>query len=236
MVDTHFQSFFGQNTGIIVMSPSKEEPFILIRFIKKKDINTWERPSAGEGKIIKISMEEIVMILEVLNKNLFNWTTYHSFKNNRTKISFSWENNGEERFWITIDNYSKMLTTPQAEILKMLLSHILKEKIKHATILRQKTDNQIKNNKQFFKEFYDNYQNIKNDSIYKSNVEKSKNIIRVEGLIKGETPKALLINFNSIGEIWIPKSTIHSDYISGKNIVQEFLIDSWVLKKNKIIS
>ncbi|MHA1337681.1 MAG: hypothetical protein ACTSPW_18375, partial [Promethearchaeota archaeon] len=106
MVDTHFQSFFGQNTGIIVMSPSKEEPFILIRFIKKKDINTWERPSAGEGKIIKISMEEIVMILEVLNKNLFNWTTYHSFKNNRTKISFSWENNGEERFWITIDNYS----------------------------------------------------------------------------------------------------------------------------------
>ncbi|MHA1272286.1 MAG: hypothetical protein ACTSQP_08300 [Promethearchaeota archaeon] len=236
MVDTHFQSFFGQNTGIIVMSPSKEEPFILIRFIKKKDINTWERPSAGEGKIIKISMEEIVMILEVLNKNLFNWTTYHSFKNNRTKISFSWENNGEERFWITIDNYSKMLTTPQAEILKMLLSHILKEKIKYATILRQKTDNQIKNNKQFFKEFYDNYQNIKNDSIYKSNVEKSKNIIRVEGLIKGETPKALLINFNSIGEIWIPKSTIHSDYISGKNIVQEFLIDSWVLKKNKIIS
>ncbi|MHA1756932.1 MAG: hypothetical protein ACTSVV_09195 [Promethearchaeota archaeon] len=236
MVDTHFQSFFGQNTGIIVMSPSKEEPFILIRFIKKKDINTWERPSAGEGKIIKISMEEIVMILEVLNKNLFNWTTYHSFKNNRTKISFSWENNGEERFWITIDNYSKMLTIPQAEILKMLLKHILKEKIKHATILRQKTDNQIKNNKQSFEEFYDNYQNVKNDSTYKSNVEKSKNIIRVEGLIKGETSKALLINFNSIGEIWIPKSTIRSDYISNKNIIQEFLIDSWILKKNKIIS
>ena len=48
--------------------------------------------------------------------------------------------------------------------------------------------------------------------------------------------KALLIQFNSGDELWIPKSTIHGEYVPKKNKDQKFLIDDWILKKNKIIT
>ena len=66
MGDTHSKSFFGQNTGLIVSSSSKTDPYFFIRCIKKKPGGSWEKPSSGEGKVVKCSLDEIVMILEVL--------------------------------------------------------------------------------------------------------------------------------------------------------------------------
>ena len=138
MVDAHSQSFFGQNTGLIVISPSKSESFIFMRCIKRKKDGSWEKPSSGEGKLIKFSLEEIIMILQVLNQDLFNWSSYHTYRDEKTPLSFSWEDKNAKSLWINIANYSKMLNFAQVEILKLLLTHILKEKIKHATIINIK--------------------------------------------------------------------------------------------------
>ena len=66
----------------------------------------------------------------------------------------------------------------------------------------------------------------------KSDNEKS----NIDGSIIGETEKALLINFKTGQELWIPKSTIHGQYNSNRNISQNFSIDNWILKRNKILS
>ena len=64
----------------------------------------------------------------------------------------------------------------------------------------------------------------------------TKKKVNIDGSIQGETKKALLIQFTSGDEIWIPKSTIHGKYIPKKNKDQKFLIDDWILKKNQILS
>jgi len=58
--------------------------------------------------------------------------------------------------------------------------------------------------------------------------------ININGIVNGKTDKALLIQFSSDKEYWIPKSTIHCEYdYSDKE--QKFIIDEWVLKKNQIL-
>jgi len=129
MANQHSQSFFGQNTGIIINSSAKEEQFIYIRCIKKKSNGIWEKPSSKEGRVIKCSLDEIIMFLEVLKKNILKWQCFHTYKQTETSISFSWEDEKAKTLWINIANYSKMLRFAEAEILRLLLTHILKEKI-----------------------------------------------------------------------------------------------------------
>ena len=62
VTNTHSQSFFGQSTGLTIQSISKEQPFIFFKCIKKKADKSWEKPSKGEGKVIKCNLEEIIMI------------------------------------------------------------------------------------------------------------------------------------------------------------------------------
>lgn len=133
MANTHNMSFFGQTTGIILQSISKTEPSIFFRCIKKKPNGAWEKPSKGEGKVIKCSLEEIVLILSVLNKKSESWAAYHSFKDTNTQIQFKWDENTEETLWVHIGSYSKMLKSAQIEILRLVLTHILNEKIEFAT-------------------------------------------------------------------------------------------------------
>ena len=59
---------------------------------------------------------------------------------------------------------------------------------------------------------------------------------KIKGKIIAETEKAVRIKFNSGQENWIPKSTIKSDFESKKDNIQEFLIDTWVLEKNSILT
>ena len=250
MGKNHSKGFFGQNTGLLINSSSNSEPFFFIRCIKKNPDGTWEKPSRGEGRVIKCSLEEIVMMLEVLNRKCLNWSSYHSFKDIETQITFEWEDEKARTLWIKIDKYSKMLGFAEAEILRRLLTHFLEEKIVHATVSSIDT---VKN-KSMKKNFFDKLsQDINNDTMVEKHdsppdieiitapIEQkardfTKEKANVEGSIQGETKKALLIQFNSGDELWIPKSTIHGKYVPKKNKAQKFLIDDWILKKNKIIS
>ncbi len=91
MVDKHSQSFFGQSTGLTLLSSSKSDSFIFFKCIKKKPDGSWVKPSLGEGKTIKCNLAEIVMILDVLQRNSDSWSSYHNFNDVKTQISFKWE-------------------------------------------------------------------------------------------------------------------------------------------------
>ena len=259
MGDSHSKSFFGQNAGLILSSSSKIDPFFFIRCIKKKPDGNWEKPSKGEGKVIKFSLDEAVMILQVLNRKLLNWKSYHTYKDNKTPLSFSWEDEKAKTLWINIANYSKMFNFAQAENLRLLITHLLDEKIEFATISQSKSKNKTIKNKGYsgnfnppngiieFEEDFTNdmfeemdsnsfNENQFENSPQSNNNKSSEKLSQIMGSLKGETAKAVLINFNSGQELWIPKSTIHSEYQSEKNMNQKFLIDNWILKKNKILS
>jgi len=103
MADSHNYSFFGQKTGLILQSSSKHDPYIFFRVIKKKDNETWEKFSSGEGKNVKFSLEEMILILQVLNKEVTMWSSYHMYRENNTKISFQWKKEEEKQpLWINI--------------------------------------------------------------------------------------------------------------------------------------
>ncbi len=237
MVDSHIQSFFGQNTGIIIKTQSRSKNFVFFQCIKKKPNGVWEKPSVSEGKTIKLSLEEVVMILQVLNRKIMNWTNYHSYQNKKTHISFSWEDKDTDILWININDYSKMLNFAQVEILRLLLTHILNEKIIYATSSKKKFKPTSQDEFDYNLITQNSFPNIYKEAIEEQPSMKETPIItQIDGLIKAESNKAILIQFHSNREVWIPKSTIHSQYIPRKNSTQSFLIENWILKKNKLIS
>lgn len=241
MVDNHSYSFFGQKVGLIVQSASKSDPYIFFRLIKSKNNGSWEKPSSGEGKIIKFSLEEIIWILGVLNKEVSSWSSYHNYKDKKTPISLKWEDSDKAKLWIHIGSYSKVLEYSQFTILKMLLDHILQEKIEFATVINSGIDNKKRNSKEpnniFIQEEVITEKSVSLlDTFDKQDNGNSSKVVDVNGSIKNETPKALLIQFDNGSEVWIPKSTIHSSFNITKNLDQKFAIDSWILKNNKIVS
>lgn len=242
MTDTHNYSFFGQKVGLIVQSSSKSEPFIFVRLIKSKYNGLWEKPSSGEGKVIKFSLEEMIWIIRVIKKEIVIWSSFHNFKNKKTQISFKWEEGEKGKFWIHIGSYSKVLEYAQLKILEMLLQHILDEKIEFATTMHPsiRRNSRTSSNTITQEEVITKRINIPNEIKHIKNnnkpVEIDRKIKNLNGAIKGETEKALLIQFDNDSELWIPKSTIHSNFNNTKNLIQNFIVHSWVLKKNKIIS
>ncbi len=238
MVDKHSQSFFGKSSGLTIQSSSKNEPFIFLKCIKKKGDGFWEKPSKGEGKTIKCSLDEMVMINEILHKRIENWSSYHNFNDTKTQITFKWENERKERLYINIGSYSKMLNFPQFEILRLLLNHMLIEKIEFATsssFSEGQNGKQKTNNKNGFVKT-DKHKSEPPVSVFQEKIDtREKPSCQVEGSIKNETQKALLIMFQNDRECWIPKSAIRSNYVSDQEKQQSFVIDSWLLEKNNLI-
>ncbi len=234
MVDKHSQSFFGQSTGLTLLSSSKSDSFIFFKCIKKKPDGSWEKPSLGEGKTIKCNLDEIVMILDVLQRNSDSWSGYHSFNDVKTQISFKWEDGAKKKLLIYIGNYSKMLNFSQTEIFRLLLAHILEEKIEFATISKMPSGKTVVSSPKVNEQ-----RNQFNDAtalpVVKESIEHNENeVSQINGVIEGETEKALLIQFSNDKEIWIPKSVIRSNYDSSNDISQNFMIDNWILKKNNV--
>jgi hypothetical protein len=235
MVNKHSQSFFGQSTGLTLVSSSKTDSFIFFKCIKKKPDGSWEKPSLGEGKTIKCNLDEIVMILEVLKRNKDSWSSFHNFNDIKTQISFKWEDGSKQKLLIYIGKYSKMLNFAQTEIFRMLLKHIIKEKIEFATILNLSLKKSPTGNPKENKE-RNKVPNSRKLPSVKESVENSENeVSKINGVIEGETEKALLIQFENNKEIWIPKSVIRSNYNSINEMTQNFIIDNWILKKNNIL-
>jgi len=242
MVNSHSRSFFGQNTGVIIRSSSKKEDFIFVQCIKKKEDGSWEKPSQGEGKVIKMSLEEIVMILKVLRAEKDSWSTFHRYKDTRTQISFNWQ---KEVVWININHYSKMLDTSQIEIMKLLLAHLLEEKIEFATTYETDTDNVLRVEEEVIEpEEPHEHKNHPQKSkkavaavIRKeepSSQKQTKEVVSVKATVQRTTEKAVLFQFLNGQEAWIPKSTIHNEFAEQQEDPQTFMIEMWVLDNNNI--
>ncbi|MFX1260365.1 MAG: hypothetical protein ACFFAN_21145 [Promethearchaeota archaeon] len=216
MVNNHIKTFFGENTSLTVKSNSKEESFIYITILNKKDKGEWEKLTSGEAKTIKCSMEEIVSILHVLKHEIKEWSNYHIYNDQKTKILFQLVS--DNLLEVQIHNRSIKLKFEQIEILKLLLKHLLKEKIVYATSSQIITENKRKNEEKDKKKI----------------VQESEKT-EMKGSIKGKTDKAILIKFEGEQEAWVPKSAIHSKIIDKIGIDQLFLIENGVLEKNRIL-
>jgi len=73
-MDRHNYSFFGQKTGMLLDSAEIDQPCLYLRFLKKKQDGSWEKPSQGQGKNIKLNLIEMIAILRIFrteNTKLF---------------------------------------------------------------------------------------------------------------------------------------------------------------------
>lgn len=133
MADQHSISFFGQKNAMLINSPSMSEGNIFIRMIKAKPNGTWERPTNNEGKVVSISLMELVCILDVLDHNEPSWNTVHKRKDGvSTTISFKWDKD-HKGVWINIGNYGKNLSGGELRLFTKLIEHWVDEKVEFAT-------------------------------------------------------------------------------------------------------
>lgn len=240
MADFHTKTFYGQKTSIILTSPARMVPYIFLSCINRKEDGKWEIPSKGEGKTVKISIEEIICILEVLRRKSANWRGYHVFKERKTEIYVGWEDNSREVLKIKVGDYTKKLRFPNLNFLTLLLEHILKEKIEFATSgtfesreKEEKFDEEAEYS--LFSEHITARDGLQVVETTEYGV--SVDTVQINAKIKVESSKALLIDLDSGEEFWIPKSTIHSEYdVNQKDKYQEFRVDKWIIEKNKIIT
>jgi len=249
MVEKHNKAFFGSKVGMFFDSSSWTNQFFFLKFIKKRNDDSWEKPSKGEGKSIKFSLEEMTHILRVLRKEKLSWKTTHIFEGNSTHISFKWDND-KERFHINGGDYHKMLNYAEIVVFKALLEHVFEEKITHSTVnstnigFKQSVgaDSKVKNSGLIVTEEIKgksepknlNSKQLPSPQLEKINLDDE--TAKVGGVCEGKTEKALLILFESGKQVWIPKSTIRSGFDEGSNKMQDFTIDTWVLKKNGIVA
>ncbi len=204
------------------------------------DDGSWEKISEGEGKTVKISIEEIICILEVLYRRSANWRGYHVFKQRKTEIYVGWEDITRQVIRFKIGEYEKKLKFPNLNFMTLLLDHILKEKIKFAT--SGTFDSKTVDKPEFEEEaeyglFAEHI--TARDGLHiveTTEFSASRSTVEIEAKIKVESPKALLLYLDSGEEFWIPKSTVHNSYsINDKNESQKLLIDKWIIEKNKIL-
>jgi len=227
MADSHSKSFFGQNIGLIVRSSSKFDPYISIQCVKKKPNGIWEKLSSNEGKTIRCSLEEIAIILQVLNRRKFNWQGNHRHNATITKLSICWEDENAEFLWINIGDYSKMLNSGQIDILALLLTHLLNEKIIHATSYKPSQKPNVV--AAFEEDIVEELRNISQQGSLEETI--SNSMTEINGKITGETNKAILLEISEGQKSWIPKSCIHSQYDPKPMLLQSFLVENWILKK-----
>lgn len=240
MADFHTKTFYGQKTSVRVSSPSKQVPYIFLSCINRKDDGTWEKPSEGEGKTVRLSIEEIICILEVLNRRSANWRGYHVFKDRKTEIYAGWDDESRQVLQFKIGEYKKKLRFPNLNFLALMLDHILKEKIKFATSgtfeakTIQKEDVDEEGEYGVFSEHITARDGL--HIVETTEFSVSRDTIEIEANIKVESLKALLITLDSGEEFWIPKSTIHSEYdVKEKAKPQKIIVDKWIIEKHKIL-
>lgn len=129
-MDKHNVSFFGKKSAMLVNSPGLESKFLFVRMIKQKESGAWEKPSEGQGKLIRFSLEEQCQMLNVLNRYSEDFSGFHTFKEAKTSFSVKWK---EETLWFNVGDYSKPLTASQVDYFRRIMEHIVEEKIANAT-------------------------------------------------------------------------------------------------------
>ena len=240
MADFHVKTFYGQKVSVRITSPSRQVPYIFLSCLNRKNDGSWERPSDGEGKTVRLSIEEIICILEVLNRRSANWRGYHVFKERKTEIYVGWEDQSRQVLRINIGEYTKKLRFPNLNFMTLMLTHILNEKIEFATsgTFESKTKEKVEIDEEAEYGLFSEHI-IARDGLHiveTTEFSASRETIEIEAKIKVESPKALLINLDSGEEVWIPKSTIHSEFdVNEKKNSQKFIVDKWIIEKSKIL-
>jgi len=248
MGDKHLQNFFGKNTSMFVRSTSKADPYIFLQFIMKKRNGIWEKPSIGQGMLLKCNLDEIIMIKEVLKGKFKSWSTKLTFKGKDVGIALKWDDNSNLKLWINAGKYSKMLDYSQVQLFIALLNHLLREKVKFSTITSslERTDSQIGQIRKIEKPQENSHNKripsknqttetkyIKNTKVTVKKTFK-KDVKQITGTIKFQTKKAILLELSSGEEKWVPKSVIQSLFKSwGKN-EQTFYLDSWFFENELV--
>jgi len=240
LADFHTKTFYGQKKSVLITSPDKMVPYIFLSCINRKDDGTWEVPTKGEGKTVKLSIEEIICILEVLNRRSANWRGYHVFKDRKTEIYVGWEDESRQVLQIKIGDYSKKLRYPNLNFITLMLDHILNEKIEFATsgTFVTKTKEKVEEDEEAEYSLFSEHITARDGLHIVETTEYgvSRVTLEIEAKIKVESPKALLITLDSGEEFWIPKSTIYSEYdVNEKKKSQKFIVDKWIIEKQKIL-
>ncbi|MHA2196677.1 MAG: hypothetical protein ACXABO_13910 [Promethearchaeota archaeon] len=215
-------------------------PYVFLSCINRKDDGAWEKTTKGEGKTVRISIEEIICILEVLHRRSANWRGYHVFKDRKTEIYVGWESESRQVLRVKIGDYIKKLRFPNLNFLTLMLEHILSEKIEFATSgtfeAKGKEKEELDDETEYgvFAEHITARDglHIVETTEYGASIDR----VEIKAKIKVESPKALLIALESDEEFWIPKSTIHNEYNLRNKDLQEFTIDKWIIEKNKILT
>jgi hypothetical protein len=236
LTDHHNKSFFGHEVGVIVQSPAKNLPHIFLTCIRRKEDGIWEKPSQGEGKTIKLSIEETICILEVLERRLANWRGYHVFHDDKTEIYVGWEDRARNICVFRIGDYEKKFRFPSTRFLTLLLDHIVKEKIEFATsgTFKEKLEEKEEETEDEYRVFSE--QIYARDGLHVVETTEygvSVDLVEIQAKIKVESPKALLIDLENGQEFWIPKSTVHSEYdTQEREQYQLFKVEKWIVEKN----
>ncbi len=229
----HSKSFFGRNTGLHILSLDKTIPYTILSCFKRKNDGSWEDPLKGEGRSVSLIIEEMISFLEVLKGNHLKWRGYDMTKNNGVEIIVSLEEKTKQEVSIKIGQYEKKLKFPNLNVLRLLIAHIIEEKIKFAT--NEESSESVGSNKSISvfserittKDGYDIVETTKYDTKI--------NMMKINAKIIAESPKALLISIDVGHEFWIPKNTIHSSYdAKKKKIFQKIIVDKWIIEKNLI--
>ena len=257
-MDQHNLSFFGQKTAVIVMSTSKSEPHVMVKCIKKKNNNEWEKPSQNEGKYVKFSLRELIQFHAVLIREMKEFSTFHKFKDQSTSIRIAWDEYDTNLLWINIGEYSRPISFPDTELLKRFLAHLIEEKIEFATGLLV-PENAEENSNQGRKRYS---QKRVSSRSYESPVSKAPRsyessspnpekqeftsqkprsskrysskkpeaeVLTIEGKIEQVREKALLLRMTDNTTKWFPRSLIQSDYDTENSGLQSFRVPSWVM-------
>lgn len=239
LADFHTKTFFGQKSSLVISSPTKMVPYIFLSCINRKEDGIWENTSKGEGKTVKLSIEEIICILEVLYRRSANWRGYHVFKDRKTEIYVGWEDESRQVLKIKIGDYEKKIRFPNLNLLTLMLEHILNEKIEFATsgTFESKEKEQIVDDDPEYSVFAEHITardglHIVETTEYGTSIE----TVEINAQIKVESPKALLITLESEDEVWIPKSTVHNEYDLKSKDLQKFVVDKWIIDKHKILT
>jgi hypothetical protein len=214
-------------------------PYVFLSCINRKDDGTWEKTTKGEGKTVRISIEEIICIIEVLHRRSANWRGYHVFKDRKTEIYVGWEDESHQVLRVKIGDYIKKLRFPNLNFLTLMLEHILSEKIEFATSgtfeAKGKEKEELDEEVEYgvFAEHITARDglHIVETTEYGASMDR----VIIKAKIKVESPKALLIILESDEEFWIPKSTIHNEYDVKSRELQKFNVDKWIIEKHKIL-
>ncbi len=91
-----------------------------------------------------MNLGELIMIQKVITGKTQKWSTVHKFGEITTSITIN-KNPDTKDIWFTITGYSKNIRSPETEIFALILNHIIKEKIDHATAFTPKSSEVKKN-------------------------------------------------------------------------------------------